>query len=182
MNRRGVRFDETNYNDFYKLHSEENGGGWCYCMAWWLPTWTGWNNRTAEQNKILRDELCLVGEYDGYLLYLDDKPVGWCQVGLRDRLIKLVMQYNLAPDIDTWAISCIFIAKNYRRKGLASFMLEEILRDLKKRKVKRVEAFPKRGDKLCGDDLRTGPEAMFLNAGFHIVKDSPTRQVLAIRL
>ena len=182
MNKKVVRFDESNRNDFFKLHSEKNGGGWCFCAAWWMPTWVGWNDRTAEQNRMLREELCDVGEYDGYLLYLNDEPVGWCQVGFRDRLFNLVMTYKLAPDINTWAITCFFIAKQHRRKGLAEYMLAEILSDLRKQGVKRVEVFPKRDGCLSENDLWTGPETIFSNAGFQVVVDSPNNPVLALTL
>jgi GNAT superfamily N-acetyltransferase len=182
MNRRVQRLNDEIYPDFFELHSEQHGGGWCYCVAWWLPTWAGWSKRTAEQNRTLREKICDMGIYDGYLLYVDDKPVGWCQTAMRDLFIKLVMQYKLEPDIDTWAITCFFIAKEYRRQGLASFMLGEVLRDLKKQKVKRVEAFPRREDKPTESDLWTGPESIYIKAGFHVVNDDPSRPVLAIRL
>ena len=82
-------FDASRREDFFAVHSEINDCGWCSCVAWWVPTWDGWGNRTASENRELRESLCERGEYDGYLLYLDGAPVGWCQVGPRDRLEKL---------------------------------------------------------------------------------------------
>ena len=73
------RFEAALHEDFYRLHSEANEAGWCFCVAWWVQTWAGWSDRGAEQNRQLREALCDQGEYDGYLLYADGAPAGWCQ-------------------------------------------------------------------------------------------------------
>jgi len=180
--RRVVRFDAGSRPDFARVHCEENGADWCQCVAWWVPTWEGWGERTAEENAGLRDELCARGEYDGYLLYADGEPAGWCQAGPRDRLAKLVGQFGLAPRSDTWAVTCFLIAKRFRGRGLAAFLLDEVLSDLRVRGAVRVEAFPKRGPELDTMDLWNGPEAMFRAAGFRVVKEDPVRPVLALDL
>lgn len=170
------RFGPRLRDDFFRVHCDENESGWCYCSAWWVPTWEGWGERTAEENRRLREELLDRGEYDGYLIYVDGVPAGWCQAGRRDRLEKLTRQYGLDPDPDTWAITCFQIAPAYRRQGLATHLLREVLRDLRDRGVRRVEAFPFRDT----DDPWTGPEEMFLAAGFGVVRDHPRQPVLAI--
>jgi len=174
--------DASRRADFFRLHSDANGCGWCFCTAWWVPGWDGWGDRTAEQNRIVRESLLDRGEYDGYLLYVDAEPVGWCQAGPRDRLKKLVQQMNLAARPDTWAITCFQIVPKARRQGFAARLLAEVLRDLCRRGVQRVEVFPRRGDSLGVDDLWTGPEPMFRSAGFDVIRDDPKRPVLAIDL
>ena len=59
------RFDANCRADFFALHSAANDAGWCYCAAWWVPSWHGWGERTAAQNRALREQLCVRGEYDG---------------------------------------------------------------------------------------------------------------------
>ncbi len=93
-----VPLDASRCSDFYRIHSPANGSGWCYCVAWYVPTWQGWRQRTAEENRALREDLPQHDRYDGYLLYVDQKPVGWCQCGPRDRFPKLLEQYELTPD------------------------------------------------------------------------------------
>ncbi len=176
------RIDPTRRNDFYRVHSAINDAACCFCVAWWVPTWDGWSDRPPIRNRAFRDKLFDRGEYDGYLLYDDGKPVGWCQVGPRDRLEKLVAQFNLSPDPQSWAITCFLIAPAYRRQGYASFMLDEILTDLKARGVKRIEAFPKRGQDLSEGDMWTGPESTYLKAGFKLVSDNPEKPMLALVL
>jgi hypothetical protein len=82
---------------FYELHAGPERG-WCSCVAWWVPDWEGFGERTAEENRALREALFARGEYDGYLAYADGRAVGWAQVGRRDRLAKLLSQFSLAPD------------------------------------------------------------------------------------
>lgn len=176
------RFEPSRRADFFAFHRETNGAGWCYCVAWWAPTWQGWGERTAQENRKAREQLLERGEYDGYLAYDAAVPVGWCQVGPRDRLQKLVAQFKLPPDPDTWAVTCFEVAPSHRRTGVATALLRETLRDLRARGVRRVEAFPKRGAGPEPGALWTGPEPMFLALGFKIVRDDPKRLVLAIDL
>lgn len=161
------RLDAARLADFRALHQ----GQWCWCVAWWVPTWDGWTDRTEEENRALREQL----PFDGYLAYVDGRPAGWCQVGPRDRLQKLVRQYGLPPDPEVWAVSCMMILPAHRGQGVASTLLSEVLKDLGGRGVRRVQAFPKRKD-----DPWTGPESMFVGAGFRVVRDDPERPVLAI--
>jgi GNAT superfamily N-acetyltransferase len=176
------RFSAEHEQGFWRIHDESHGCGWCACAAWWVPTWEGWSERTAEQNRSLRRSLIDSGEYDGYLIYLDDRPAGWCQAGRRDRLTKLVDQFELVPDADTWAITCFLILPEWRGRGLAGKLLSGVLDDLAQRGALRVEAYPRRGSGLDAQDLWNGPESTYLQAGFSVVRDDPRRPVLALEL
>lgn len=177
-----VRFDASRTADFFAVHSAANGADWCYCAAWWVPTWNGWGERSAEQNRALRSELLQRGEYDGYLLYVDGMAAGWCQVGPRDRLTKLVEQFRLQPDAGAWAITCFLIAPSFRRQGLASQMLNEVVKDVRHSGAERIEAFPRRGPDLDEYELWNGPESLFIEAGFEVEVEDPLRPVLALDL
>ena len=182
MNRQVLRLDAAHTADFRRLHSDENQAGWCFCVAWWVSTWEGWSARTAPENRQLRKALWQRGHYDGYLLYIEDSVAGWCQAGRRDRLSKLTQQFALAPDPDVWAIICFLIAPIYRGQGHAAWLLDHVLRDLKKRGANIVEAFPRRGADLDIDDLWNGPEQMFLRRGFTVAQDDAVRPVLRLSL
>jgi len=151
------------------MGDEEDGRGFCFCAAWWTPTWEEWKARTPEANRAHREALFARGERDGYLLLDEGRPVGWCQVGPRDRLSKVVAQYGLAPDPHAWAVSCFEIAPSHRGRGAARFLLEGVLADLRDRGVKRVDGFPRCGERLEPGEAWTGPEALFRGAGFREV-------------
>ena len=149
------RFEPRLREDFFRVHSDANGHGWCRCVAWWVNTWEGWSERTAEQNLAVREQLLARGEYDGYVLCVDREPVAWCQAGSRDRLRKLVDQLALRPDPSTWGVMCLFVAPAHRGRGLASTLLREALVDMRRRGVDGVEASPngrRRTWMRCGTD------------------------------
>ncbi len=174
--------DSARMNDFYRVHHPVRETGWCYCVAWWVETWEGWGERSDRDNRRLRDRLFREGQYDGYLLYIDGEPAGWCQCGPRDRLGKLVRQYDLAPDPDTWAITCFVVLPEHRGKGFAHRFLAGILRDLERRDVRHVQGFPRRQAQLSAGEAWTGPEAVFEQGGFEIERDHPERPVYGKRL
>lgn len=180
--RKVVRFQAGMEADFWKLHSPEHGCGWCFCSAWWVPEWDGWADRKADQNRAVREQLLTKGEYDGYILYRGEQPIGWSQVGLRDRLAKLCEQFGLDPDPGTWAITCFLIHPDYRRRGFARSLLTAILEDLPARGARRVEAYPRRGPDLNPRELWNGPEALYKDAGFVVLRDDPRRPILGFEL
>jgi GNAT superfamily N-acetyltransferase len=177
-----VRLDERLEDEFFAVHSEANECGWCCCVAWWVSSWEGFGDRTAAENRALREELFRRGEHDGYLARIDGRPVGWCQVGLRDRLVKLVRQMGLAPSPGTYAITCFQVDPRYRRRGVASSLLAGILEDLRSRGVRRVEAFPRRGDDLAPGELWTGPVEIYERQGFSPLGGDPRSPVLVLDL
>jgi len=171
------KLNENNKDDFFKVNCKENGSEWCNCVAWWCPTWDEFKNRTETQNRAQREQLFSDGEFDGYLLYVDEKPAGWCQVGKRDRLGKLCSQYDLSPSPEIFAVTCFQIAPEYRKKGLTHKLIEEVLADLKLLGVKHIQGFPKRNS----NDPWTGPESVFLKSGFQLELESNERLIYGLK-
>lgn len=160
-------------------------GGWCMCVAWWVPTWEGWGDRTAAQNRAAREELFAAGHDDGYLaLVPDGRAIGWVQVGPRDRLEKLRRTFALAPDPAAWAISCFQVDPAFRSRGVARWMLGQLLVDLRARGVARVEAYPRRDEPAVFDpgEVWTGPASLFEQAGFVDVGGDARRRVVGLDL
>ncbi len=172
------RLDAHRLPDFWALHSDANGHGWCRCVAWWVPTWDGWAERTAEANVTLRQGLFDAGIFDGYLGYEGDVPVAWSQAWPLGAFPKLLSSFDLEAGADDWMIGCFVVAPARRRLGVAAGLLDGVLEDLATRGASQVFAFPKRGSDLDQDDLWNGPESMLRNAGFTLVRDDPSRPVL----
>jgi GNAT superfamily N-acetyltransferase len=170
------RLTPERLDDFHRLH-EQSGCG-CFCVAWWVPTWEEWGERTHDDNRALREWLNARGELDGYLLYAKGEPIGWCQVGPRDRLTKLTRQYHLEPDPAVWAITCLFVQPQFRHAGVAQRFVGLVLSDLARRGVTRVQTFPKRAPLLDDEDVWTGPERLYAAAGFSTLRDDDIRPVM----
>ncbi len=166
--------DGNRKDDFYKIHDQDGQGGWCFCIAWWTTSWQAWGMRNGEENRQRREQLFNQNIYDGYLLYDGKRPIGWCQCAPRDYFTKLRDQYDLGENPVIYAITCFFIIPEYREIGLSHFFIEQILEDLQMKGVKTVQAFPKRGGNLSADNVWTGPERVYLKAGFDLTIDHPT--------
>jgi GNAT superfamily N-acetyltransferase len=190
------RLDASRRADFFRVHAPEQGEGWCCCVAWWVAGWDGWQARSAEENRAIRDRLFDSGEHDGYMAYEGDLPVGWCQVGPRDRLRKLAAQFDLPADPGAWAVTCFVVVPGARRRGVARRMLEAEIADLPGRGARRLEAFPRRVGPAAGvgagvgagatetepGALWTGPEQLYRDAGFRERGERGGRLVMELDL
>ena len=122
------------------------------------------------------------GEHDGYLLLDGGRAVGWCQVGLRDRLARLVAKYGLPPDPEVWAVTCFEIAPSHRGKGAAATLLRGVLENLRSRGATRVQGFPACGENLHPGHAWAGPEGLFRSAGFREVARSARGPIVEVEL
>jgi GNAT superfamily N-acetyltransferase len=163
--------------DFERLFGTNGACGGCWCQHWRVPkggkTWELIKGSPAKQ---AMKELFTSGEITGLLAFKNRVPVGWCSFGPRIGFprTETVKAYR-RDDIDNvWSINCFFIDKNHRNKGLSRKILKATLRFLKKRKVKRVEAYPvtetRDGRKLPPAFSWTGPLKIFKDEGFEIIQ------------
>jgi len=173
------RLSAGNEAEFARIHCDATGNGWCHCVAWWVPTWDGWGERTREQNAALRAKLFSDGIHDGYLIHAGGDLAGWCQAWRRDAFAKLAAQFGVASDDDAWMIGCILILPEFRACGIAKSAIAQITDDLKLRGARSVDAYPKRGANEPGE-LWNGPESTYGDLGFQIVHDDPKRPVLRL--
>jgi len=154
--------------DFYKMRQHPSAN-WCFCVAWYVPTWEGWDRRTAQQNKEFRETLFKGGVYDGYLLYLNEEPIGWIQVVPLKLVPKLGSELGLKTAVDAHVIGCMEILPEYRKKKLSRAFLTAVLKDLKTRGIKNLLAIPKSsepGEKISDGEAWTGPEKVYASLGF----------------
>ncbi|MBM3329682.1 MAG: GNAT family N-acetyltransferase [Calditrichaeota bacterium] len=174
---------KANARDFYALIASNEGVAWCACAAWRAETtWDEWDSRTAEQNRAVRDSIIDSGELDGFLAYEDGRPVGWCQVGVRERVSRLCAHYDFSPEPGVWAITCLFIHPNRRKSGVAGEMLQAILSEAKSSGIVAVEAYPRTEQTLSDDDHWMGPPGLFEALGFKVVHPHERRGVWRLYL
>ena len=157
-------------------------GGRCWCVAWWAPTWDEYVAQSPEEHRAVRDGLFERGVHDGYLAYVDGAPVGWMQVGPRDDLPKIAEAFALESDPDTWAISCVLVLAPYRAQGLGRRLFTGVLDSLRGRGVGAVEGYPLHGTGHEAAEVWTGPESLYVDAGFTEVTRGPRRVVYRLEL
>ncbi len=169
------RLSSANEDAFHRVHAD----GPCKCVAWWVPSWAGWSERTVDENERVRRGLFEANIHDGYLIYRDDHLAGWCQAWKRDAFPKLVALFDAAPDDDAWMIGCFVVLPAFRRQGVATEALEMILGDLRLRGARSVDAYPKRGA-ADADELWNGSESTYARLGFAVVRDDAKRPVMRL--
>lgn len=161
---------QATWKDFEKLF-RRHGGVWGGCWCMYYHTTRGWSKLTPRQNKADKQKLVLNGKAHGVLVYDDGDPIGWCQYGPRYELPKIDhMKSYISKDGDLWRITCFFIDRRYRGRGVSRFLLDSAVRFMKKRGVRTVEAYPidpSRGH-YSASLLWWGTLGLFRGAGFKI--------------
>jgi GNAT superfamily N-acetyltransferase len=168
--------------DFYKVHRAGEYTDFCLCGYWWVASSEGWDERTQQEAIAQREDLFSREISDGYLLYLDREPVGWCQVYQRDRLPNLVNKFGFEPDADAWCIGCFMLVPQVRGKGLARLFLALLLVDLQDRGIKKVQAYPRMQSDLSENEVWPGPASLFQNAGFKVLGEQAGRAIMQLDL
>ena len=159
-------------SDFRKILSEPPEG-WCWCVAWEVQTWDGWTDRTAGENRKLRETLWQEGHYDGYLFYLGEKTIGWCRVGPISKWPKMCNTRNVESNSDLFAFGCFGMHPNYRKSGYLGQLVPQVLTDLTNLGVSEVVAFPKTvSGEVADGTLWNGPRSVFGRAGFRVVRQT----------
>jgi GNAT superfamily N-acetyltransferase len=148
--------------------------GGCWCQAWRIEKGERWSEI---KGALAKERLCrgvLDGSVHGILAFVGKTPVGWCTFGPRDSFPRL----NRAPSLkcadasSVWSIPCFFVARGYRRMGVATALLDHALRAMKRRHVAVVEGYPSKPDKAgkyVDTFAWTGTRSLFRKAGFSVV-------------
>lgn len=114
----------------------------------------------------------------GKIVYVDGKPAGYAQYA-PPKLLPNSASYPSLPSDDAVLISCLFIPqKGLRRHGVGSQILQSIIDDLRKRKVKALETFARKDN----SDNPSGPMEFYLRNGFKIYKDDKEFPLMRLEL
>jgi len=116
---------------------------------------------------------------NGYLAYSDSKPVGWCNANDRQNYQRLMKYYDLVdnPDDKVCSIVCFLISPEFRRKGVARKILEQIRIDCTASDYDYIEAYPGKGE-LSSEEHYKGPLSLYEKFDFKIVKERKSYYVV----
>jgi GNAT superfamily N-acetyltransferase len=163
--------------DLEQLFGARGACGGCWCMVWRLPRKEFEANK-GDGNKGALRALVASGVVPGVLGYLGGKPVGWCSVGPRAAFPYLARSRALVPPDEepVWSVSCLFVEKNHRKKGLSVALLRSAVEHVRRQGGRIVEGYPiepKKGD-VAGVFAWTGLVSAFERAGFTEAGRGPT--------
>ena len=162
--------DETTWPDFARLVERHNGvWGGCWCMGFHSEG-VG-RGHTVEGNRAAKKRRVEAGQAHAALVFDGPTCVGWCQFGPTDELPRIkhraeyVKGLGALPD---WRITCFFVDRDYRHRGVAAAALEGALTAIARRGGGVVESYPEDidGRSVSSSFLHNGAVSMFENRGF----------------
>ena len=164
--------DASTWAAFAAMVERHNGVfGGCWCT--WFHTMPAEKERTYDANRSLKQRLVGQGQAHAALVCDGDETVAWCQFGSPDELPNIYhrKQYELEKDVDPdYRITCIFVDKRYRRRGLSARALQGALDLVAARGGGVVEGYPHDADGARKSVLYDGTRVLFERAGFVYVR------------
>ena len=169
------------WNDFAELFGDKGACGGCWCMYWRLRA-AEYNKQKGEGNKKAMKEL-VKNVSPGIIAYAKAKAIGWCAVAPRSEYIRFETSRILKPvdDKNVWSVSCFFIHKQYRQKGLSTQLLKAAVDLAILKGAKIVEGYPVEPEKGRLPDVFawTGFSSIFIKAGFkEVERRSESRPIM----
>ncbi|MCF8243319.1 MAG: GNAT family N-acetyltransferase [Melioribacteraceae bacterium] len=172
----------STWEDFETLFGERGACGGCWCMYWRIKA-KEFEKQKGDGNKNAMMELVKQKRMTGLIFYINDLPVGWCSAAPREDFPRLANSRILKPvdDKPVWSVVCLFIHKDYRRKGLSSRILASVVEFCKSEGAKIVEGYPvdPYENKMPAAFAWTGITSAFNQAGFkEVERRSKSRPIM----
>jgi GNAT superfamily N-acetyltransferase len=174
-----VELTEDTWPSLETLFGANKTVGGCWCVWFMRPhaeVQAGWG---AANQAFLRSRL---GAPLGLLARDDDGPAGWVAVAPRSAYPRLATSTITKSDAgpDTWSVTCFFVHRRARGRGLAATLLSAAVDFAAARGAGAVEGHPvdTEGARRSSGDLFHGTLDMFRAAGFDLVDRRGTRRAL----
>ena len=163
-------FDNIAFSD----HQEWSG---CYCVHFHWDSTIEVESTPSGEKKSGRDyaiDLIRDGILQGYLAYMNDTVVGWCNANDKAGFRILVERKDLwdgaGHNAKAKAVVCFLVAPNMRGKSIATQLLDRACRDAVAEGYEYIEAYPHRGETDTYVNHH-GPYTLYEKFGFKLHKD-----------
>jgi GNAT superfamily N-acetyltransferase len=177
------------WKDFDQLFGKYGGvqaGCWCMFYHRDRPVGAVGAPATIARNRSDHRQLVGAGRAHGVIVYAKGAPIGWCQFGPREDLPRLEHGRKYASlrlprsTGPLWRITCFFVDRPFRRKGVARVALHAALEAIRERGGGTVEAYPATHGGAVA--LWFGTRSMFEREGFREVAPFGRSNVLVRRV
>lgn len=134
----------SRWKDLQALFGPSGACGGCWCMWWRYASQKAYLAAKGAGTRRGFKKVVDAGPPPGLLAYAGGEPVGWCAVAPRSEYPRLANSRVLAPvdERPVWSVSCFFVRKDWRRRGVTVALLTEAARFVGRRGGDIVEGYP----------------------------------------
>lgn len=170
LSARSVRvapLDPDTWPDLEALFGKRGAHDGCWCTYYRIPR-ASFMKTPARDRKALLRQAAEEGPPPGLIAYVQGEPVAWVAIAPREETPVLdASRVTASPGgLGAWAITCFFVRKDFRAKGMMALLIRKATRYAKLRGANLVEAFPRPPGELKGCSGYTGISTTFLACGF----------------
>jgi GNAT superfamily N-acetyltransferase len=164
------------------LFGERGACGGCWCM-WWRLKRADFNQQKGAGNRRAFKDIVFSGQSPGILAYAGAQPVGWCALAPREAYPALERSRILkrVDDQPVWSVTCFFVAKPYRRRGLTVLLLDAAVGYARSQGAAILEGYPEEPGEgnQPAPFVFTGLASAFKKAGFvEVLRRSAKRPIM----
>jgi GNAT superfamily N-acetyltransferase len=190
---RVVPANQVAFDDVQSVFGVRGPAARCQCQRYRLWPGESFGKQPVEERQHRLREQAGCGDPDaptcGLVGWLEDEPVGWCAVGPRSDLNGLKRVFTVPwkgrdedpDDPAIWAVTCLYIRKGFRRRGIASALLRAAVEHARSQGARALEGYPITRTDVIDEELHVGTVPMFEEAGFRQVS-APTPRRLVMRI
>ncbi len=168
------------WTDFEELFGPRGACAGCWCMFWKLRG-KAFEEASGSETRQMHKSIVDLGVSTGLLAYLHGEVVGWVAVEPRSSYPKLAHSRLLKPvdEQPVWSVTCFFVAKRFRRMGIAVALLKAAVDHVRTQGGRIVEGYPvETTESMPATFVYTGTASAFQQAGFQeVARRSSTRPI-----
>lgn len=159
--------ESSSWSDFERLFSSRGAPHYCWCLPYRATREEARQRNRATLKAGMARRICQ-GEPVGLLAFSGEQPIGWCSIAPRPTFPRLktssVTGAADASDTSIWSLTCFFVPRRLRGRGLASRLLKAAIEHAASQGAVAVEAYPV--DPESPSYGYGGRRPMFAAAGF----------------
>jgi len=163
--------DATTWDAYARLLDKHKGCGFGGCWCTWFHSREG--RPEGEMGRPWKERLVREGTAHAALVFDGDDAVAWCQFGSPDELPNIHhrkdYEANRTEELPDYRLTCIFVDRNYRRKGVAGVALRGALDLIAEAGGGVVEGYPQdlpEGKKISSNFLYNVTRSLYEQTGF----------------
>ena len=159
------------FDDFADVINPNRRANHCWCLSHRLQPKQIQELGGGDREQAMRT-LCAGENPPGVVTYLDGIPVGWCSIGPRVEIPRLMGSKLIRPvdDVAVWSILCTVVRSGHRRQGVTAAMLEGAVDYAASHGAPAVEAYPvDPAGRMDTTMAFVGTRAMYERAGFSLI-------------